>query len=209
MPSGEHQHGLGGGVVDQAVVLPGRRGGGRVQQGPGGAVPGPGLAAEPGAGGRATAEQQQLAAGRVVDHRRAGARRWGRGRVLLCPGAPGPGPGVAEDRAGAPAAEQDQFVLGRVVGERRPLPAPWRGCGGPGVARRTRGRLGRRRSGRRGYGKRGTRPGRGVPEQAAAHCEHRRDHLTSSARRSSFLDKRRNRVPQGLLRPCSVGATVG
>ena len=132
--------------------------------------------------------------GGVEDHRGPGAGRGTAGGVMERPSGPGAGPGVAEYRARAPAAEQDQFVLGRVVGECRPLPAPWRDGRGPGrrgvaVARRAHGGLGGRRGGHRGHGQRGTRRSRGEPVQAAAYCEHRGGHLTSSARCGSSRTK--------------------
>ena len=90
------------------------------------------------------AEQDHVAGGRVIGHRRLKLDRRAGRRGLLRPGRAVPGPGVVLHHAiPVNAAEQDDVAGGRVIGHRlvgpapragrREVPGPGRAIPGPGA----------------------------------------------------------------------------
>ncbi len=126
----------------------------RREQGPGAAVPGPGVARNA-ATGRTAPEEDQSSGTRVVGHGGVGPGRGAGGRRGLGPGAAVPGPGVVDGAAGRLAPEEDQLAGRRIVGHRRASTGrgaggrrglgPGRAVPGPGVVERLPPLPGRRR----------------------------------------------------------------
>src|SRR5215469_11567790 len=90
-----------------------------------GSSPGPGIADRSVRGEGETAEQDHVASGPVISHRRAPAGRWACRGGLFGPGRTVPDPGTAERDVGVVAAEHDDVAGGRVVGHGRAEPG-WR-----------------------------------------------------------------------------------
>src|SRR5215469_12181637 len=132
----EQDHVASGRVVSRRRFISGGRAGRGRLFGPGRTVPDPGIAEVlyPGQGVE-TAEQDHVARGRVISHRRAPAGRWAGRGGLFGPGRTVPDPGTAERDVGVVAAEHDDVAGGRVVGHCRAEPGRWAGRGclfGPG-----------------------------------------------------------------------------